>query len=312
MNHIQQSRLWCFYQNDSGKVIINHSKVDENGILTSFPVKSVTRPERKESNVVDKPKYVRPWREHDFRFNDNLSRQNIIFESRGRYLEDFQPKPDYGITVKQKNHDIEVNFLDEITINYFPKTGDKQEDRFDKKYSFFELSKPIKLLEPNFEINFEGSLAALAQIKFEKCVAVVNQVEIFSIKYIQTDGNIGVIEGVRKLSDGIRAAEQQAENLQLLEITLDDKKTRYASNTLPKIRLDYGEINDREQERLKIIEDAARKKQQISDWRKEVIEKIPTKSPVAYSYSDDLDWQYGFLGTRQKIDIGPTYWRWRR
>ena len=101
------------------------------------------------------------------------------------------------------------------------------------------------------------------------------------------DGNIGVIEGVRKLSDGIRAAEQQAENLQSLEIALDDKKTRYASNTLPKIRLDYGEINDREQERLKIIEDAARKKQQISDWRKDVLEKITTKSPVAYCYSDD-------------------------
>ena len=89
LNHIQQSRLWCFKQNDSGKVIINHSKVDENGILTSFPVKSVTRPERIETDVVDKPMYVRPWREHDFRFNDNLSRQNITFESRGRYLEDF-------------------------------------------------------------------------------------------------------------------------------------------------------------------------------------------------------------------------------
>ena len=101
--------------------------------------------------------YVRPWREHDFSFNDNLSRQNIIFESRGRYLEDFQPKPDYGITVKQKNHDIEVNFEDEILIQYFPKTGDDEGEYFEDYYSFFELStnEPIDLLEQSSKSSSE-------------------------------------------------------------------------------------------------------------------------------------------------------------
>ena len=294
-------------QNDSGKVIINHSKIDENGILTSFPVKSVTRPERKESDVVDKPKYVRPWREHEFTFNPISSRQNIIFESRGRYLEDFQPKPDYGITVKQKNHDIEVNFEDEILIQYFPKTGDDKGEYFGEYYSFFELStnEPIDLLEPKFKIIFRGSLAALAQTKDEEREdggwnKVLDEVNIFSIRYTQLDGNIGVIEGVRKLNEGIRAAELQAENLQLLEITLDDKKTRYAANTLPKIRLNYGQINDREQERIQEVEKAAKLRrekknrwQQMKGWIKEIVDETEFDSPVAYG--SQSNWNYGYL-----------------
>ena len=103
------------------------------------------------------------------------------------------------------------------------------------------------------------------------------------------DGNIGVIEGVRKLNEGIRAAELQAENLQLLEITLDDKKTRYAANTLPKIRLNYGQINDREKSR----QDEVDTWQEIINWTLQIIDETKLDSPVAYGFGDE--WNYGFL-----------------
>ena len=52
--------------NETAKVIVNHSKIDDDNGLIHYPVDMLTRPSMKSKQLPDVPQYVRLWREAEF------------------------------------------------------------------------------------------------------------------------------------------------------------------------------------------------------------------------------------------------------
>ena len=208
----------------------------------------------------------------------NLGRENLQVQSNA--YQDMR-KPSRGITIKTHDiHSVENTEIEGVHVSFNKYTGNGTSVDGDGKYQIFS-NEPIELDYFPTDITFSSPLKSLSNLDIFDVEVIVNGKTEYSKKAVNVAdylrNTVYSDYSIEDVVENIRKGNSNYDKIERIEIGLNQVKTGYSGDTLPKIVIDivgsYEEIASKiEQERLAEEERIAREKERERE-RQEAAER---------------------------------------